>query len=1068
MLQATRSGTGIPSIDVEPVEDALLEGLGRHLSAPLLKFALKELTASVSAMQDDAQLVPLAPVIVESPHEYLNNMSTATRVHMPGCVSMTAVFDPRSRTETGCDIVQLRASSLPASTQYSGSKFPGAGLPPLVIRGDTCEVLFKSDGSTTFWGYRITFTGTRAPAPATAAQAAQPLPHRHSMLGLDASCFLVRAALTHGPRWISASDVLEHVTSALQGLISLHSPALPRVLAILPGLAHAVSAQPRAQPNVAQLRHVLEQATLAAYMDEQSTGNKSRVLKQLLEGSAAGVAMSPPSAAAPKLPEGSTEYSRARKGCLDLVASIATLTTMVANLVDSKVPVQWINQQCISEAVPMHTTVLESPPGHNCLTLAGAQPGGADADSKEAEEERESKVCEGAPEYVRVRVPHASGLVVTLDPASRLPPNRQVFAKVEGDFGPGRRVGKQSAPPTEFPGATSILLWLRDPDPHKPCPRLVPPAAGYSYKITVSPLFNAQDLAEGHTFASTVEARVAEHQKWSLDADCGLIQWIQQRVQGLGLGDPLTVPWEKLDPLTASPSPAGGASGPSTDTAIQQLLGVAHFCVPAPPSWGPAAPATAVVQARHALLMSLNRLVREVLPYVDWLERHCKGTLANLLSRARGLLLVTTRLPLWERAISATQTPQSSLEALLASMGSATSASITLELNHMQAQELAARNEVDVQGRVTVFAQAFRSLHFTAPKSLRYSRRLYSVVDRSPVNLSYGLDAVDAGGPYRFSFSTYCRELQSPVLTLLLPVPNARNHVGDNRDTFLPNPDATRPVEVQMLEFMGKLLGIAIRSKEYLDLNLPPLFWKKLVGEPVGAADLESVDVVVMQALREVQAAPREHPMFTGAPRFFTVPNLSGAVVPVVPGGSTRPLTYDNRMEYVEAVLRCRLGELDRQMDAIRAGVACIVPARLLCLFTGAEVEEMVCGSVTVDVEMLRRTALYEGCSSSDRHVGFFWEAFALLPNPDRRKLVSFAYGRSRLPRLASQLEHRLKLSPLAEPCPGPRDRYLPRAHDCFFLIELPPYTSLQQCREKLAQAIGATPPQAAATVTRS
>ena len=42
------------------------------------------------------------------------------------------------------------------------------------------------------------------------------------------------------------------------------------------------------------------------------------------------------------------------------------------------------------------------------------------------------------------------------------------------------------------------------------------------------------------------------------------------------------------------------------------------------------------------------------------------------------------------------------------------------------------------------------------------------------------------------------------------------------------------------------------------------------------------------------------------------------------------------------------------------------------------------------------------------------------------------------------------------------------RAHDCFFLIELPPYTSLQQCREKLAQAIGATPPQAAATVTRS
>jgi hypothetical protein len=35
----------------------------------------------------------------------------------------------------------------------------------------------------------------------------------------------------------------------------------------------------------------------------------------------------------------------------------------------------------------------------------------------------------------------------------------------------------------------------------------------------------------------------------------------------------------------------------------------------------------------------------------------------------------------------------------------------------------------------------------------------------------------------------------------------------------------------------------------------------------------------------------------------------------------------------------------------------------------------------------------------------------------------------------------------------------LNRAHDCFFHIELPPYKSLQQCREKLAKAIGAAPP---------
>lgn len=170
--------------------------------------------------------------------------------------------------------------------------------------------------------------------------------------------------------------------------------------------------------------------------------------------------------------------------------------------------------------------------------------------------------------------------------------------------------------------------------------------------------FSTQDLTVGHLFAATVEAQVAEHQRWTLEADCRLIQWIQQRTEGcvpcctlrrtslrqvvrlsvhqadpktygqahyvgamtwwwvcdmrlrphgvntylsLGLGQPLDVPWEKLDPSAPA---AGGGAGPACDTALQQLLGVAGFCIPAPPGWPSP---TAVVQARHALLMTLNR-----------------------------------------------------------------------------------------------------------------------------------------------------------------------------------------------------------------------------------------------------------------------------------------------------------------------------------------------------------------------------------------------------------------------------------------------------------------------------
>lgn len=78
---------------------------------------------------------------------------------------------------------------------------------------------------------------------------------------------------------------------------------------------------------------------------------------------------------------------------------------------------------------------------------------------------------------------------------------------------------------------------------------------------------------------------------------------------------------------------------------------------------------------------------------------------------------------------------------------------------------------------------------------------------------------------YRESFAMYTKELQSTALSLLLPTPNSRHGLGQNREKWLLNPDATSAVELEMLAFLGKLMGIAIRSKEYLALNLPSIVW---------------------------------------------------------------------------------------------------------------------------------------------------------------------------------------------------------------------------------------------------
>ena len=78
--------------------------------------------------------------------------------------------------------------------------------------------------------------------------------------------------------------------------------------------------------------------------------------------------------------------------------------------------------------------------------------------------------------------------------------------------------------------------------------------------------------------------------------------------------------------------------------------------------------------------------------------------------------------------------------------------------------------------------------------------------------------------------------------------------------------------------------------------------------------------------------------------------------VDLVPGGSTKPVTFANRLAYARAVVHHRLTECDVQVAAIRRGFGLNVPTFVLAMFTAAEMEFLVCGSATVDVKLLKAT----------------------------------------------------------------------------------------------------------------
>ena len=93
-----------------------------------------------------------------------------------------------------------------------------------------------------------------------------------------------------------------------------------------------------------------------------------------------------------------------------------------------------------------------------------------------------------------------------------------------------------------------------------------------------------------------------------------------------------------------------------------------------------------------------------------------------------------------------------------------------------------------------------------------------------------------------------------------------------------------------------------------------------------------------------------------------------------MPGGTTKKVTWENRHDFVAALKRFRVDEFSAQCQAIRRGLATVVPYRLLSLFTWRQLELLVCGRTEFDVDLLFANTVYDGCSASDEHIVNFWK----------------------------------------------------------------------------------------------
>ncbi|CAF0988983.1 unnamed protein product [Didymodactylos carnosus] len=192
-------------------------------------------------------------------------------------------------------------------------------------------------------------------------------------------------------------------------------------------------------------------------------------------------------------------------------------------------------------------------------------------------------------------------------------------------------------------------------------------------------------------------------------------------------------------------------------------------------------------------------------------------------------------------------------------------------------------------------------------------------------------------------------------------------------------------------------MGMAIQTKNLLNLQFPSLLWKPLVRQSVTVEDIEDIDMQSFTTINELEKRVKQtktmntsvtadsEEKYTDNINFlfdsimselhFGIVGSNMQTYELVPNGSTIPITVANHKEYCLKYCEYRLQEFNKQVNYIRQGLYSVVSWPMLALYTPSELEEVVCGKPITDVDLLKQQTEYR-CSTDHHNAPYikrFW-----------------------------------------------------------------------------------------------
>ncbi|KAL4796494.1 E3 ubiquitin-protein ligase RSP5 [Aspergillus venezuelensis] len=314
-----------------------------------------------------------------------------------------------------------------------------------------------------------------------------------------------------------------------------------------------------------------------------------------------------------------------------------------------------------------------------------------------------------------------------------------------------------------------------------------------------------------------------------------------------------------------------------------------------------------------------------------------------------------------------------------------------------------------------------------------------------------GEDGLDYGGLSREFFFLLSHEMFNPFYCLF-------EYSAHDNYTLQINPHSgVNPEHLNYFKFIGRVVGLAIFHRRFLDSFFIGAFYKMMLRKKVSLQDMEGVD----EDLHRNLAWTLENDIEGIIELTFTVDDEKFGerrTIELKPGGEDIPVTNENKHEYVELVTEWKIVKrVEEQFNAFMSGFNELIPADLVNVFDERELELLIGGIADIDVDDWKKHTDYRGYQEQDEVIQNFWKIVRTWDAEQKSRLLQFTTGTSRIPvngfkdLQGSDGPRRFTIEKSGDPIA------LPKSHTCFNRLDLPPYKTHDVLEHKLSIAVEET-----------